>query len=679
MKSTPSKVKYISSKHVFVYMLFLHLLIFTLVGEWWSSEVPLANDNLNLTLPYRALFAESIGKGVFPFWDPYSRGGTPIMSVYTSSFVNPLVVLLAVAPWSVVTSLILEIYIYSIVGFIGMWFWLGPSASPLSKGLAAITWVNSAFMIFQFHLNIEVAVSTVFFPWLMVGLTMRQPSLAVKVATIGWASLGILTSGYLGLIPFVGYSMLFFFTSKVVVSVLGRRSSFVTLRTIYDLKLRVLTGLIILGTTALLLALTLSIPLAETLANLDKSVFLDRTIDPFVASLHWESIATLFSSDGLDSFVSRSDGGHTGSLYLPTLLLLGVGAGIVAPTRRYASSLVTATLIFLISLSSSTALARWSVENLPALNDVRFHSFSLGLILFFLITAAVEGTEALVRYKKSRISACLLILAAGLVTNYLRPELISSQQVVLSVAILLIVIIGSQTKVRQRNVMTKFLLSVSLIVLTSVQVHTMPKSMPIPLLDTKSENRLKSFAALRKNIRLDLSEVPQRRVLQYENFGLFGEMKNHQILAKIPVLLSYTPHAHPVMNRVLENVDWTKENRLFDFFYLSDDDQPKIDEVIKIELNKMFLVINNPGQLVKLNSTIPWSPNWRAVTNQNENLVVEKSHKGFVSMLVPNGIHQVKLHYQPQFVGVLFFMTFNGWLMLLFFTLSGCRKSKNFQ
>ena len=665
------------ARYAFLYLLAAHLSIFTLIGEWWSSAVPLANDNLNLTLPYRAFLVDSVRSGNFPFWDPYSAGGTQTVSIYMSTFVNPVVLLLALAPWSVVTSFILEIYFYAIIGFAGMWFWIGRDVHPVVKGLAAITWVNSSFVVFQFHLNIEVAVTTMFFPWLMIGLTMKDGSLSARSSALSLGLLGMLTSGYLGLVPFVLYSVLFFVVVNVIGELVHVRGSFESLfqRTVTKTKVAQFVGTA--GTTSILLLLALSIPITETFANLDRSVFLDRTIDPFVASMHWESLASLFSSDGLNAFVPRADGGHTASLFLPTIMILGIGAGMVRPGRRFVASLATAVALFAMALSSSSIVGRWAVEHVPLLNDVRFHVFAVGLILFFAITAAVDGIAVLSRFElRSLLLGLGVLLGTYLLTRKSAPLLVSRRQVLLTVLCLMILMVLFW-KSRQYGRAFRVCFASAIVALSCLQVYFTPKTMPIPLLNVDPLVRLKSFTALEDGVMRSSSDVPQERVSSFEDLSRFGDMKNQHILSATPVINSYTPQIHPVMNRLLASGDESVAAQLTGFFVLNAITGHTHLRISKLEPDRVDLEIHGWNESGWLQSTIPFSPHWNAHAESEEELQLGSNSAGFMKIFVPEGVRRLRLHYSPSFRWMLYIMTLVGWLTLLALSIKAVRTVGN--
>jgi hypothetical protein len=202
-----------------------HLVLFTVIGGWLDDPSPLANDNVNLTLVYRGLLSRSLDAGGLPFWDLYSAGGMPLFSVYLAPFLNPLVIFTSLSPLAPSTALLVEVFIYSTLGVVGMWFWLGERVSTIARSLLTLAWVNSLVNVGQLHLNMEVAVSVLMMPWLMIGLTRLLDNPPLRIAVLSVAVVVIATSGYLGLGPFVFYSVVAYFAVYLVHSRIRRAGS----------------------------------------------------------------------------------------------------------------------------------------------------------------------------------------------------------------------------------------------------------------------------------------------------------------------------------------------------------------------------------------------------------------------------------------------------------------------
>lgn len=83
-------------------------LFFLLREVLFLGRATLAHDNLFWTLPVFTFFAEGIGNGVLPLWNPYSHGGEPLAHVYlTTRLLDPISVSVAWLGQFVTSDLVL--------------------------------------------------------------------------------------------------------------------------------------------------------------------------------------------------------------------------------------------------------------------------------------------------------------------------------------------------------------------------------------------------------------------------------------------------------------------------------------------------------------------------------------------------------------------------------------------
>lgn len=90
------------------FILCIGYLFFLLRDVLFLGSATLAHDNLFWTLPVFTYFAEGIGNGMLPLWNPYSHGGEPLAHVYlTTRLLDPVSIAVAWLGQLVTSDLVL--------------------------------------------------------------------------------------------------------------------------------------------------------------------------------------------------------------------------------------------------------------------------------------------------------------------------------------------------------------------------------------------------------------------------------------------------------------------------------------------------------------------------------------------------------------------------------------------
>ena len=495
MKSLPLVQR---ERFLFAITVTSHLVVLSVIGNWLDDPIPFGNDNLNFRLPYQVLVRRSFEGGDWPFWDLYSAGGMPLSSIFMSSSFNPLVVLLALLSIAPSAALLLEVYIYSTLGVIGMWLWLGSDTWVYARSMLSLAWVNSLTIASAFHLNFEVSTSVLVMPWLMLGITRLSGNRALRLAVLTLAVVAMATSGYLGLAPFILYGVVTYGAIGLAGKWLRGKQE-VVVDAVSNWRWKLVEFLVF---SALVVG-AISISLSETLVNLTAGVFLDRSIDPFIGSLDWRSLSTMVSTGASETYGVFDDGGHLGSMFIPVVGIAGLSWGAVNGGSRYWAALAAALVTFVLSLSPSVPWSRWLVSVVPFLEDVRFHGFSLGIVLFFLATAAAEGFRGGVP-RGNRYAVAFLVVVSALTALTFAVDRTLFDRVSVT---LLVLIVGLLTYLVLRfGSHGSAAVMVLVASLTVVQIVIAPGSWTVPLIGEDRDLRRASLAAIDRE--LSVSDLP---------------------------------------------------------------------------------------------------------------------------------------------------------------------------
>ncbi len=127
---------------------------------------PIGFDNIRQFYPNRKLLTESLTKGIFPLWNPYIYGGTPLMAAFDTAVWYPLSWIAALLP--TVEGWNFLVIIQPILSFLFMYLFLKSlKLEPHIAAFGAFAWAFSGWMIVYWQ---EILVLSHSFLWLPLAL-----------------------------------------------------------------------------------------------------------------------------------------------------------------------------------------------------------------------------------------------------------------------------------------------------------------------------------------------------------------------------------------------------------------------------------------------------------------------------------------------------------------------------
>jgi hypothetical protein len=502
----------------------------------------------------------------------------------------------------------------------------------------------------------------------MIGLTRLQNNQVLRVAVLSGTATVVATSGYLGLAPFIVYAVL----TYLAVGFLWLWFTAVQRRFLIVVP-KLFGGLSVACIALVLVGGALSISLSESLLNLDAGIFLNREIDPFQTSLDWRSVATMWSTGGSETYGIFDDGGVMVSMFTPTLAIAGLSWGALMGGRRYWSSFGAGLVTLLISLSPGVPSSNLLVSVLPFLDDVRFHAFSLGITLFYMSTAAADGFRSGIprgrRYVIALLSIVVCLLLLTFVVDQSLFDRLSITLLILVVLLLVISPLGISSGARK--------LVLTLVTLfTAVQIAIAPGSWSIPLVDEKLELRQISLRAINAVKSNEILPVPQFRELRFEYQERFGSTSNSHLIAGVPALQTYSPHALPSMQGVVND----ERAELFRHFILTPEYAPVAYKVLSFSADRASFQVPSESSSRWITVTTPYSQGWSARTDNHEMLMVRASREQFLEVLLPADKSMFSVAYQPHHLSLLATITVLSWSLMIaafVFGIVRCCKESN--
>jgi len=294
-----------------------------------------------------------------------------------------------------------------------MWFWIKTKSSTFISFLGALSYSLSPYLLFQAKINLEAIGSAVAIPWICLGAYQISKQNSIGVAVLA-GGLGLaFTSGYLG-------------TNVLMLELLGIWAllliciqSRALIR--FDLKgpqKNIWISIIYFLISSILCTFLLSVPISETLINLNLDFFTKRNVDPFTAAIQLESLKNIFDNR-VNPFIADRFGGHDVMLYMPSILVGGLIYGLYKPSRVMIATLLAFAITLMACLSKEYAVARFLVGLLPGFKEIRFHAWLSILLVFFLITMGSLGLSKLYQdsqygrkvYKPAILITIIIIIA----------------------------------------------------------------------------------------------------------------------------------------------------------------------------------------------------------------------------------------------------------------------------
>ncbi len=639
----------------FFSVLILEVSIFLQLGRF-NETMPFWNDNINLTLPYRVFLSNALNNGTYPFYDFFSGSGIPLLSVYSSSGLSPIVIGLALLFDYSSTVLIYELIFLNVISFAGMYLWAKKFSNETIALVAALSYALSTYFIFQSKANIEGMASAAAIPWICLGLLNVSRAKLIGSFQIAGACGLAFTHGYLGLnilvSVFVFLAMIFFGLSEL---------KFKKSLSISDLLVRAKVPLLMAGLGILLFVGTILPLLTETARNFSRETYFEREFDPYTASMKFESWKTLFDplvyrSAGPDEF-----GGMFANLFIPTPLLIGFFC-LVLVARRFA---IPAMLLFTVSYASimpkNFEVTRYLVSSLPGFDLIRFHGWASIFVVFLCLTYGVIGLNRLLFTKMTFVHRLVFLL--------------------ISISIMFIQFVTSVTQRYFYATLFLTLFTLLLIALAQSKVQVPPQVLAICLASlvvtsfaqmALADRRVGTVQPFEKALQTDIAKLavagqaswPIDSVKREGVFSVLGTypnapIANQHLYLNVPVVNSYTPS----MNKRVLKATVSRGLEALEPFLVNQDFE-------SLEYQTTFL---NPN-MIRFNILIsekthaqiqiPYSKNFVAIVD-GEFRELDKTSEDYMSVLLTKSDRELVLEYKPKFSWLQLIVVFISWFTIV--------------
>ena len=645
---------------------FLFLLVAVVVTTFVFYHVaqlaqvfPFGNDNLRLSLPLRRVISEQLLLGQFPWWNPYSGGGVPLHTLYTSQGLSPVVLILSLFNLYGPHTLTLEVLILNGLSFVGMYCCVRLSCSRLPAYAAAFAYTLTPFIHIQSVLNIEMLGSACALPWLALGtqliLARKMKGVPIFAAALGLA----FTSGYLG----INYFFLVFllFTTLLYLLIRVLKNKLTNAHHVLPITPQQFRQVSWLFVAALVVFLLMIAPLIyETFRNFDNAFFTKRIIDPFSVSMQLESLNSVVDTKGISPFNADSYGGHTTFFFLPSLLLLGVLSTLVKPSTLMTSLAISLCIVFCTALSSQYLFSRLIIAVVPGFSLIRLHSWLQPAIMLLLLMVAAYGIDSArsLRGMTWRTLVCVVLLylsLIGLMLWYQEPSAIDTKY------LLLVLGLGS---------------------LTTIAGLCILRATTTPLIQVASVLGLLSIAVCQiyiANLRWDRGALNARLPSPTEQIDILEEYQKSQFkapqaytkrdptsddsaapyLLKRPVIDSYMPQRNPAMTALIER----GEQSLLTHYTLTLASQPITSEALWSTTNTLEINWGQHQVSQPILISIPFSTNWIARSGKHD-FAITRGAANLLQVNIDAPITRLELIYSTTISNALLIISILTWLAL---------------
>ncbi len=640
----------------FFSVLILEVSIFLRLGRF-TETMPFWNDNINLTLPYRVFLSNALNTGTYPFFDFFSGSGIPLLSIYSSSGLSPIVIALAQFFEYSPTVLIYEVILLNVITFTGMYLWARKFSNDSIALVSALSFALSTYFVFQSKANIEGMASAAAIPWVCLGLLNVSKSNLIGSFQIAGACGLAFTHGYLGLNILVSVCI---FLGIVLFGL--SKLSFEKSVSSSEFLVQAKTPLLLTGLGILLFSGTVLPLLTETARNFSVETYFDREFDPFTASMKFESWKTFFDplvyrSAGPDEF-----GGMFANLFIPTPLLIGFFCFVLVG-RRFS---IPASLLFVVSYASfmpkNFEVTRHLVSLLPGFDLIRFHGWASIFIVFLGLTYGVIGLDRLLQMKMTYAQrrAFLFIIMSLIYFQFVTAvtQRYFYATLFLTLFTLLIIFIA-QTRVEVPSRILAICLA-SLVMTSFVQMIW-------------ADRRVGTIQPFEQSLQTDIAKLavagqaswPIDSVTREGVFSVLGTypnapVANQQLYLNVPVVNSYTP----AMNRHFLGATVSRGLQAMEPFLVNEDFEALENTTTFINPNKIRfdMVINEKTQAY---IQIPYSKNFIAIVD-GEFRELDKASEDYMSVLLTKSDRELVLEYKPKFSWLQLIVVFISWSTIVF-------------
>jgi hypothetical protein len=643
----------------------LDAFLFYIFGGF-NTPFPILHDNAFLGLPSRFLISISLRSGIFPLWDPYIGAGVPLHSIYTSIGLSPIVWALSLLRKYDTVLFILEILVLNFFGFAGMWFWLKTKSSTFISFLGALSYSLSPYLLFQAKINLEAMGSAVAIPWICLGAYQisKQNSIGVGVLAGG---LGLaFTSGYLGI-------------NVLMLELLGIWALLlicIDFRTLvrFDLKksqINVSVSIIYFLASSILCAFLFSIPISETLINLNLDFFTKRNVDPFTASIQLESLKNLFDNR-VNPFIADPFGGHDVMLYVPSILMGGLIYGLYKPNRVIIATLLAFAITLMACLSKEYSVAKFLVSLLPGFKEIRFHAWLSILLVFFLITMGSLGLSKLYRdsqYGRTEYRPAILLTIIITTATYFTQSDRDWTYLFITTLISVASLISFQ-KIAISAKPIRLLLSICVALLSLSQLY-------LASIRWDLEGFNKRFGVQTKEIQQRQREVIRNTLPTFtippNTRDLFPEYPDseNEHYSKRPLVEGYLPQRNPAISKLIAE---GQIGRL-KYYAITSDARPIQYKLTSLTPNQFKIKFLEDLGNQSITITVPYSPNWKGYDNNRNPLNIQRNELGLMEIPSVNRENFISMEYEPKWLKLMLILTVCSWAFILIWPIYKILKS----
>ena len=416
---SPSFIKRISlsTKQIeialFLIVLSLECLAFYKLGHF-NQTLPIWNDNINITLPNRVYLDNAIKSGAFPFFDFLSGSGVPFVTLYTSSGLSPLTILLATIFSYSTKIMLIEIFCLNVIAFSGMYFWIRKISNRSIALIAASSFTLGTSVIGQSLANLEAVGTTAALPWIFLGLLNIYKSKKNGIFQLAGGLGFAFTHGYLGL------NLLISVLTSIGILIFGGTELFKKLQSQKSFNLKMLKRPSLFLALGIILFIGTIFPLiTETFQNFSKTIYVDREVNPFTASMRAESWVTLFDPLNVRGQEPDEFGGFYANLFVPVVFLIGIAGIIHSKKKIYISSLLLTFISYATLLPENFWISRFLVNLLPLFDSIRFHSWASIFVIFLILSFGSVGLRNILNVESKKLYLALATVPLILIVGYL--------------------------------------------------------------------------------------------------------------------------------------------------------------------------------------------------------------------------------------------------------------------
>jgi len=640
-------------KFYFLSVLLISLCIFTSTLKL-NKISSIYHDNYAITYPNRILASTAIKSGYLPLWDHWANGGSPLNTLISSTVFSPIILLLGLFGIYSLKTFILEILIFYILGFVGMFFWLKTYTDKYTSLFGAVCFSLAPFFLIQAPINFEIIISTFMYPWLAYGFKKTLQTKYQSIPIITFSLWIMFTTGYLGInIISVQFIIIFCLIEHLLKK--------------FNIK-----GLIYLSVGILLFLAIINFSILETFNyfGFNFSQIRETNFDPFLGAIKPDTVLTIIWPNFISSFDLDKFASVTGLLYSGSVNLIFIFSALfLLKKNKTVLLLFTFMLVLFFSMfSKEFFLGRFLTDIIPFYSKIRFHGFNIGLFLFFTLTLSSIGLANFIKRQEKSKKIFLIIfyfLMAGFLAfmqskrvntlNYFYyPQTLSFFVLV----IMFLVILFFDKK--------NYHYSDSLIIISITFITIGEFLLLSPQLIFLKHDLLTHQELIAKQEKLKTKGFDS--TINERTFD--PSYSNDQYYSKIPSAFGYHPLIHPIIKKLQLSNNYSELMK--NIFYVSDkeglplyDDSTDI-KIIKFQPNYIRLSIKARQDKTQIVWSSPYTKNWKLYIDKDISQTNMNSF-GLTTFTLNKNSSDVELKYEPFYLLISFFISFIGIIITIFF------------